>query len=444
MIVDHEGRQREFAPVLGRPDGRAMIQRTRSRCGYHEIQYFYDQRGQLEWVRDCGDRVIRLAHDARGRLVELHLPHPEAEGLYRHRRYAYDGEGDLVEVEDSLGHRWRFEYITHLLTRETDRNGLRFYFAYDGLGEDAWCVRTWGDGGIYDHEIAYDKQSHATFVTNSLGHTTQYFMNVAGQVIKVVDPLGSKTCFEYDPRTLQQIAITDPLGQRNWVELDDRRDCVALHQADGATNTRSYDPQLRVLARSVEPHGADYRWDHDSAGRMRARIGPLGDITRYDYDHGLLSAILDPDGVGQRFEYDVHKNLVAARRSDSNCTLVTRDRLGRVITHQNRRGGTQRRVWDTEGRQLELREPHGVVRHFEYDAEANLLAASYAGRRIDFEYTARNRPSLRREAGTTIRLEYDTEVQLRSVDDEAGNQHSLEFRPIRSALGAACGPMAIA
>ena len=52
-----------------------------------------------------------------------------------HSRYHYNNDGDLVKVTDSLGHSSGFQYITHLLVRETDRTGLSFYFSYDGLGK---------------------------------------------------------------------------------------------------------------------------------------------------------------------------------------------------------------------------------------------------------------------------------------------------------------------
>jgi len=68
-----------------------------------------------------------------------------------------------------------------------------FYFGYDGIGQDAWCVRTWGDGGIYDHELTYDKQSKVTVVTNSLGHTTTYRMDLVGTVTEVIDAHGACT-----------------------------------------------------------------------------------------------------------------------------------------------------------------------------------------------------------------------------------------------------------
>ena len=60
-----DGVVREFAPVPGRQDGRSMLKRIRSRCGHHEITYEYDQWGRLEWVRDCGGRLIQLVKTER-------------------------------------------------------------------------------------------------------------------------------------------------------------------------------------------------------------------------------------------------------------------------------------------------------------------------------------------------------------------------------------------
>ena len=138
----------EFAPAgCGRAD-HAPIERIRSRSGNHDIRFYYDDAGRLERVRDCGGRIVLLEYDESGRLVRLKLPHPQRSGSYAHRQYDYDHDGDLCRVVDALGHSWRYEYVTHLMTRETDRVGMSFYFAYDGFGEDAWCVRTWGDGGI--------------------------------------------------------------------------------------------------------------------------------------------------------------------------------------------------------------------------------------------------------------------------------------------------------
>ncbi|MES1205763.1 MAG: DUF6531 domain-containing protein, partial [Pseudomonadota bacterium] len=177
-IRNHEGVTHHFAPVQveGATGDRkywSPLVRIENRGG-DAIQLEYDRRGCLEWVTDSAGRQIAFEHDREGRLVTTKLPHPTEGGWLPHTRYTYDRAGDLVGVTDPLGHSWRFAYKQHLLMQETNRNGLSFHFAYDGFGEDAYCVRTWGDGGIYDHEIAYDVANHTTFVTNSLGETTVY------------------------------------------------------------------------------------------------------------------------------------------------------------------------------------------------------------------------------------------------------------------------------
>ena len=179
-ISDHESRgddttssRRWRARAARAHRGRASTRQV-ARDG-RAIALEYDARGNLAWVHDSAGRAIAFEHDRAGRLVATKLPHPTEKDAWQvHTRYAYDAAGDLVQATDPLGHSWRFAYKGHLLVQETNRNGLSFYFAYDGYGEDAYCVRTWGDGGIYDHIIDYDKIGKVTCVTNSLGRTTTY------------------------------------------------------------------------------------------------------------------------------------------------------------------------------------------------------------------------------------------------------------------------------
>ncbi len=82
--------------------------------------------------------------------------------------------------------------------RETNRNGVSFYFGYDGVTEEASCVRTWGDGGIYDRIIDYDKIARTTAVTDGEGGTTIYRYDELGAVTQVIDPCGGRYEYEYD------------------------------------------------------------------------------------------------------------------------------------------------------------------------------------------------------------------------------------------------------
>ena len=137
---------------------------------------------------------------------------------------------------------------------------MSFYFAYDGYGEDAYCVRTWGDGGIYDHIIDYDKVGKVTCVTNSLGRTTTYKMNPVGCVVKVIDPLGGATAYEYDERTLWKVKETDAMGGETEWEHDARGNTTKVTDPDGAA--------VAIELRRAQPAGARGR----RAGR-RVELG---------------------------------------------------------------------------------------------------------------------------------------------------------------------------
>ncbi len=55
--------------------------------------------------------------------------------------YVYDEHRNLVCVEDAAKAVSTYRYEGHLLTRQTDRGGLAFYYHYDAAGR---CVETWG------------------------------------------------------------------------------------------------------------------------------------------------------------------------------------------------------------------------------------------------------------------------------------------------------------
>jgi RHS repeat-associated protein len=422
-IETADGVVHEFAPVPGDKDPKvARLLRKRTRSG-HEITLHYDASAHLAWVRDVGGRIVRFEHDDVGRLAQVSLPHPTQPGWVPHTRYVYSREGDLVEVVDPLGHRTRYEYAGHLLVRETDRTGLSFYFGYDGMGSSAYCIRTWGDGGIYDHEIDYDKAGRVTYVTNSLGATTTYEMNVASAVVKVIDPLGGETRYEYDDN-LWKTAEIDPLGNDTRYEYDKRGNRVNLSLPSGASARFEYDEHRNII-RAVDVCGGEWRWRYDQIGGLVQRMNPLGEVTSFEHSGGQLSAVINAAGARTSFFYDAAKNLCAVRGSLGAGDTYEHDRLGRVVTRKDARGAIQRRHYDPCGRLLTLEEPDGNVRRFAYDPSGNVTLVQDHQRRIRFHYSGFHKLAEREETGARVRLRYDTEGQLVGLQNEAGEEHSF-------------------
>jgi len=425
-IWSADGLCRDFAPVPGGDPQVARLVCIRTRDD-HRIDLHYDAEARLSWVRDSGGRRILFENDAQGRLTKIKLPVSRGEGHFEHLRYAYDERGDLVQVTDAAGSFWEFEYAAHLLTRETDREGLSFYFGYDGIGQGAYCVRTWGDGGIYDHEIVYDKQGGTTCVTSSLGATTTYRQNELHLVTEIIDAHGGVTKYEYDPLSLQRTAEIDPLGHATRWAYDARGNTTRIEAPDGAITTLEPHPRFDAPVRAVDPNGGEWRWDYDDFGRIKGRANPFGHWTRYAYEDKRLARATTPGGAETALRYDDAGNVAHVTTATGAEIRFEHDRLGRVAKLVNPRGGVERRQYDALGNLVRVEEPHGVVRTFTYDKEQNLTRAVDSLRDVAFTYTGYHRLHERLEAGTAIRFHYDTEDQLTAVENEHGERYRFDL-----------------
>jgi RHS repeat-associated protein len=425
-VQGSDGLTYRFVPLSnGRPEAlvRYVLTGVVNRAG-HRISLSYDDGGRLTEIVDSGGRSVRFEHDGLGRVTTVTAPHPDRSGeRFPVARYGYDELGNLASVADALGNVMRYAYRGHLLVRETDRTGLSFSFEYDGTDEHARCLRTWGDGGIYDHRLRYEPG--LTTVVNSLGHATQH-EHEDGLVVRRVDALGGVwlTRFEYR----QPVEETDALGRVTLREYDHRGNEIRTVTPDGATVLAAFDERDLPVA-ATDAVGGQWAWEYDDAGLLTSRRDPLGRAWTFGYTRGLLTSVADPAGGVARLRFDEQGSVAEFTAPDGSTVGWRRDVLGRPLGTTDPLGNEQRRTYDLASRVVRVEEPDGNVRELSYDGEGNLLHALDRLYDVGFSYQGMGRLATRTQAGTTVRFEYDTEEQLTGIVNEHGHVYRFDYGP---------------
>jgi RHS repeat-associated protein len=425
-VTAPDGITREFV-TLSPMAREARLVRIRDRAG-HRIELEHDEHGRLAWMTDSAGRRLRFLRDAWGRLERIALPGPTWDGWFDVVTYTYSDDGDLIAARDALGGTTTYEYVNHLIVRETDRDGVSFYFVYDGDDATASCVRTWGDGGIFDHAIVYDRANLRTLVTNSLGQTTMYQMNAANAVVAIMDPHGVWTKTEYND-VLWKTAEIDALGQATRYEYDARGNVVRTTLPNGgATSVRYNGFDLPELA--VDPMGVEWTWLYDHLGRLVVRRSSAGDALKLHYE-GALPRIVEMDGDPFELRHDEHGNLTHIRRPDGVTIVRKFDRLGRLSGFRDPAGNLTLIETDLLGRVTRVQDPEGTIRSASYSPEGDVREVYNGYTYVRYTYEGFHWLASQTVGGDTIRWRRDTEGRLVAVTNEVGETYTF----VRDARG---------
>lgn len=399
------------------------------------VTLHYGARAELAGITDSAGRRLPVRCDDRGRIVEIQGPHPtEAGRLVTLLTYRYSSDGNLVEARDALSQPIAYEYDgQHRLVREVDRLGLAFHFAYDGAGPASRCVRTWGDGGVFERRLSYDLAARTTDVVDTRGGRTRHEWDARGIVTRTVDPLGAESLFEYDEAG-RLVAETDPLGATTATAYDEAGRLTAVTDALGGTTTVGYDADGRLAAYT---DAAGQAWTRTGDDRVATTVDPEGGEVRVERDaRGLVAAVIDPLGRRTDVRHDTAGNPTHVRDRTGAVTEMAHDELGRLVRRTDAEGGTAAMERDALGRLVRLRDAAGHVRRFAYDAADNVVAATDAAgrtRRLAYAPLA-PRGLLARvtdPSGSETRYGYDLEGDLAEIIDAAGRR----WRFARDAAG---------
>ncbi|WP_270577057.1 DUF6531 domain-containing protein [Bacteroides fragilis] len=395
-------------------------------CNGLGIRFDYTKEGLLRSITDSAGRRLRVEHDTRsGRILEICGPHPEdPEKEITLASYEYDADGNMTLQRNAAGDVMTYEYAGRLIVKETWRNGLAWYFEYDGTGVGSRCVHTWGDGGIYDHRLTF--REGVTEVLDSHGELTVYHHR-GGLVWKKVDANGGEHLWRYDD-SRRLLAQTDPLGNSTLYRYDRWGNCTDSSDPCGGSVSAVYPGKGNLRNRPVSvttPDGGTWEFGYDRSGNLVSRTNPEGAVTRMTYRNGAVASVKDPYGVVTRLAYDRFHNLTEASDSRGNTSLYGYDLLGRCVSVTNPKGAVQKREYDPVGRVVRVLDFDGNDIRLSYDGIDNLTEYRDNVQHVEYGYSGMWKLTRRRDHRGVVNFRYDREERLRRVTNE--RLQSYEF-----------------
>ncbi|WP_436487186.1 DUF6531 domain-containing protein [Chitinophaga sp. ARDCPP14] len=417
-LEDKEQLQYRFNARPG-PDGSCMLSEIRNPAGFH-IQFRYNGQGYLQRIVDSSNRLLQVTTDDHGRIEDIYT-HKGAEVIHL-VRYSFDEGGNLSSTTNARDVNKYFFYKGHLLVRLTNQSGMNFYWEYEGKGDDARCVHTWGDEGVLEYHARYEKGK--TIVTNGLGHTTTYYYDERQLIYKFIDGNGGVTLQHYN-RYDELEVVVDPAGNTEKYEYDAFGNKVKETNGNGESTLFYFDEEQRLTGLKT-PGGKRMEWMFNDEGLIVRKKNMEGVVTKYRYTGPYLTHVTYKNGRTFELEYDEQHNLSKITSPENAQRHWKYDELGQLIKETTETGYWYAYEYDVAGNVIRVEEADGSIHLFSYDAADNMIKAGDGHREVSFTYGPLGVLTGRSQHGVNVRFNYDKELQLRSIANEGGELYRQE------------------
>lgn len=188
----------------------------------HRLNVVYDSNQRLIALQPQEDKSRRLAFDYRDKqsiLIDTvaiqTLVAGEWQTLQTLMRYHYNEHHQLIGATNVTGQTESYEYdALNVIQKRTMAGGAEFNWTWEGEGQDARCLRQWGNFGQLDE--SYTWQDENVIVTMADGSQKSY-SHKDGLLQSETDANGVTKTYQYNEEGLKTIEI-DALGNQTRYE----------------------------------------------------------------------------------------------------------------------------------------------------------------------------------------------------------------------------------
>ncbi|QOY73576.1 RHS repeat protein [Pseudomonas sp. OST1909] len=465
--IDHENRSTTLPlPTAARPaitnslaEAAIYLGSTPDELVLAQASRFYHFRdGVLTAISDAYDNRLRICRDRSGRIERLdngagrslllryELDHIVAVDYQVHRAkgrepyvweteqnvvsYAYDEAGRLVCATNAVGESERYRYDDqHVILERQLAGGASFFWAWEGSGKAARCVRHWASFSQMDTRYAWGDDGRVT-VHNVDGSQEVYVHDDRARLVQRIDPDGAQHFKSYDKKgrlTVEQ----DPLGAVTAYQYDEAGRLVALFPGDDEPTSYEHDNGFVRVVRRGE---AVWKYERNEQGDVTRRTDPDGEVTDYSYNkHGQLTGVWYPDHSCHRLVWNERGQLLEEQLPNGGIKRYRYDDLGRQVAREDEHGARTLYEWDAVGRLLKLTQPGGACREFSYNPYGKIIAErDELGHVTRYEYADGLHLISRRinADGTQVKYRYDNvRLLLTEIENEVGETYQLAYHP---------------
>jgi len=135
-----------------------------------------------------------------------------------------------------------------------------------------------------------------------------------------------------------------------------------------------------ALSSYTDPRGGLWTFTSDGYGRQTTAKDPLGDVTSYSYDSGLLKTVTDPLGNVVTYQYDASRRPTGALVGGAVTGTTGYDSAGNANTFTDALGNVTTRTYDGAGRLTTEIDPLGKTTTWTYASTGRLLSMTGRGR----------------------------------------------------------------